>query len=159
MGKEAKAISKNNIIIRALLSGLIATLVMTLLMFIMRAELGVPFIPELIAQSFFPLVSTVTRYTLYAMLIHLALGTFWGFCFIYIASKTKIKRLAVAVLLYSIFLWVMFSAFALPLLGFGFFGKYLAGIPVIGEAALLVYYIVFGLVLYPFTAASNRERY
>ncbi|MGH7889569.1 MAG: hypothetical protein ACRENF_03360 [Thermodesulfobacteriota bacterium] len=156
MGKEAKAISKKNIILWALLSGFIATLVMTSFMFVGRSKLGVPFIPELIAQRFSPSVTSEFRYNVYGIPIHLAIGTFCGFCFIYFASKTKTKRLTVAVLLYSIFLWVAFSALALPILGFGFFGKYLAGIPVTSEAAFLIYYVLFGLTLYPFTEALKK---
>jgi len=155
MRKEAKAISEKNIILWALLSGFIATLVMNLAMFILKVKLGVPIIHELIAERFFPSTAE-PRYSIYGILIHLALGILGGFSFTYLVSKTKIKRLIVAIVLYSIFLWVIFSALGLPILGFGFFGKYLAGIPLTSEAAFLVYYILFGLTLYPFTAALKK---
>ena len=153
MEKESKEISERSLILCGILPGFMATLLMTLLMFLVRFKLGTPIIPELISQKFLAAAFPESKYTAYvaAMAIHLITGTLFGTLFIYFWTKNKIKNPIVSVLIYSVFLWLTFSAVVLPLLGFGFFGMYLAGIPAIGEGALLIFYLFYGLTLYLFS--------
>lgn len=150
MEKGLNEKNKKSLTLWAVLSGFVATLLTTAVMFLGNIKLGTPFIPELIAQRLFPAVSPESDYPASAVLIHLAIGTFHGAFFIAFIAKAKIKRLLVPVLMYSIFLWFIFSAIALPFLGFGLFGKYLVGVPAMGEIALLIYYLLYGFVLYLF---------
>ncbi len=165
MEKESKEISKKSLILWGVLAGFIATFVMTVVMFVGRFKLGTPLIPELIAQKLFATVSPelfnfffgifgeYAKYTAFAgaMALHLGIGTVFGAVFIYFWKITKLKNLMVSAILYSISLWLVFSAAALPLLGFGFFGKHLTGEPVIGDMALLIFYLLYGLILYLFS--------
>ncbi|MBI2486922.1 MAG: hypothetical protein HYW01_08185 [Deltaproteobacteria bacterium] len=159
MGRESKEISKKRLILWGILAGFIGTFIMTSVMYVGRFKLGTPLIPELISQKLLAGASPEAKYTAYfgAMAIHLVTGTLFGALFIYFLKTAKIKYSIKPVLLYSIFLWFIFSTVVLPLLGFGFFGKYLAGIPAIGEAALLIFYLLYGLTLYLFSLRLNDD--
>ncbi|MGH7807895.1 MAG: molybdopterin-dependent oxidoreductase, partial [Thermodesulfobacteriota bacterium] len=127
--------------------------------------IGTPLIPELIAQKLFATVSPdlfnfffsifgeYAKYSAFAgaIALHLGIGTMFGILFAFFWKTVKFKNLILFAILYSIFLWLIFSAVALPLLSFGFFGKHLAGEPVIGEIALLIFYLLYGLILYLFS--------
>lgn len=165
MEKESKEISKKSLILWCMISGFVATLVMTVVMFVGRFTLGTPLIPELIAQKLFATVSPelfnfffgifgeYAKYTAFAgaIALHLGFGTVFGTLFIYLWKTVNLKNLITSTALFCILLWFMFSAIALPLLGFGFFGKYLSGEPVAGEIALLIFYLLYGLILYSFS--------
>ncbi len=165
MEKRAKEINKKSLILWGALAGFAAILTMTVVMFVGRFKLGTPLIPELIAQKLFSTVSPdlfnffffifgeYAKYTAFAgaIALHLGIGTILGILFVYLWKTVKFKNLMPFVFLYSISLWFVFSIVALPLLGFGFFGKYLSGEPVVGEIVLLTFYLLYGLILYLFS--------
>jgi hypothetical protein len=153
VGKESKEIRKRRLILWGILAGFIGTLIMTLLMYVGRFKLGTPFIPELIAQKLSVALYSYGKPSVFvcATVIHLFMGTLLGALLIYFLKTAKVKHSVKPALLYSVVLWLIFSAVVLPLLGFGFFGKYLAGIPSIGEAALLILYLIYGYTIYLFS--------
>ena len=146
-----------------------ATLVMTVVMFVARLYLGAPFIPELLAQGLLPTYSadlsdfssiTSAEFSVLVLstLAHLGAGTILGAFFLYLCQGLKSRNPVLLSQAYSILLWLVFSAFLLPLLGFGFFGKYFAGFPAIANAALFIYFLVYGLVLsHFFVGMSGRK--
>ena len=150
-------------------AGFVATLVMTVVMLIARLYIGAPFIPGLIVQGLFPTYSTglsdfssVTSadfsVLILSTLAHLGAGTILGAFFLYLCQKLRLRNPVLLSLAYSILLWLVFSAILLPLLGFGFFGKYFAGIPAIANAALFIFFMAYGLVLsYFFVRLSGRK--
>jgi hypothetical protein len=142
-------------------AGFVATLVMTVVMFVARLYMGAPFIPEILAQGLFPTYSaglsdfssiTPAEFSVLVLLTlaHLGAGTILGALFLYLCQGLKSRNPVLLSLAYSIVLWLVFSAVLLPLLGYGFFGKYFAGIPAIANAALFVFFLVYGLVLSSF---------
>jgi hypothetical protein len=150
-------------------AGFVATLVMTVVMFVVRLYLGAPFIPELIAQGLFPTYSaglsdfssiTSAEFSVLVLstLAHLGAGTILGALFLYFSQRFKLRNPVLLSLAYSILLWLVFSAILLPLLGFGFFGKYFAGFPAIANAALFIFFLVYGFVLSSFFARMHGRK-
>jgi hypothetical protein len=136
-----------------------------------RFYLGTPFIPELIAQGLFLNDSTdsfgfsssvLGDYPTYkalalAFAVYLLTGSVLGSVFFCIWKAIEFKVPILLALLYSSLLWFLLSSLFLPLLGFGFFGRFFAGVPVILEAALLVSYFVYGLILYLFSLGVEKK--
>jgi hypothetical protein len=149
-------------------AGFVATLVMTVVMFVVRLYLGAPFIPELIAQGLLPTYSaglsdfssiTSAGFSVFILstLAHLGAGTILGAFFLYQCQRFKLRNPVLLSLAYSILLWLVFSTILLPLLGFGFFGQYFAGIPAIANTALFVFFLVYGLVLSSYFVGMRKR--
>jgi DMSO/TMAO reductase YedYZ molybdopterin-dependent catalytic subunit len=156
----------------AVFAALCATLVMLAAMSVSRFTLGTPFIPELIAQQLFSLVTPPTFTALIRLLGFAAKWVAFGFAVVgYIAGGVVLGRLyawllgrygrspsATSGCLFGAIVWLGLMTLGLPLLGAGAFGVALRQGAVAGAGGLLALHVLYGTLLGEFMRRAMRAR-
>jgi len=134
-----------NFALNGIISGFIATVVMSILMMIGRrmnmSPMDLPSsIGKMIMKNRMEGDPAVRRT---GMIMHLIIGSLWGLLFVIIASFYQFN-LIWGGLLFAIAIWLLMQIFALPMMGAGLFGSKLGmKVPVMS----LIMHLVYGLVL------------
>jgi DMSO/TMAO reductase YedYZ molybdopterin-dependent catalytic subunit len=156
----------------AVFAALCATLVMLVAMGISRFTLGTPFIPELITQRIFSLVTPPIFTAVIRLLGFAAKWVAFGFVVVgYIAVGVVLGRLYARLLghygrspsvtsggLFGIIVWLGLMTLGLPLLGAGAFGIALRQGAVSGAGGLLALHLLYGGLLGEFMRHAMHAR-
>jgi DMSO/TMAO reductase YedYZ molybdopterin-dependent catalytic subunit len=156
----------------AVFAALCATLVMLVAMSVSRFTLGTSFIPELIAQQIFSLVTPAIFTAVIRLLGFAAKWVAFGFAVVgYIAGGVVLGRLYTWLLghygrspsvmsgcLFGMLVWLGLMTLGLPLLGAGVFGIALRQDAVSGAGVLLALHLLYGGLLGEFMRRAMHAR-